>query len=108
MGARFQRSPPADLLEIVFDAERPVPLKGEGAATLESAGGRITGVLQWICIETAPGIVYENPPGEDSSRSWPLHYIPFREPYDTRPGEAVRVAALFFGEELLVWEASED
>jgi tetratricopeptide (TPR) repeat protein len=52
--------------------------------------GRCYGVLQWIRLELAPGVTYENHPRSTES-VWNKVLYAFPEPRDVRPGDVVDV-----------------
>jgi type II protein arginine methyltransferase len=55
---------------------------------LESVGGRIDGVVQWIEIRFGDGSVLENDPFADGpNSSWAATFHAFRQPFDTNPGD---------------------
>lgn len=100
----FARGDPIDLFEFHFAEDRAIPTKGEATATLVSPGSRVSGLLQWLRIELAPGIRYENRPGGDAKLHWQVRYVPFARPRDTAPREPIKVAGLYAAGELLLWE----
>ncbi len=103
-----QRGEPIDFLTLEFAGDEPIGLKGEVLHMLPSPGGQIGGVLQWLRIETAPGITYENVPGGDPSLSWLVRYIRFARPVQTQPGDTVAVGMMYSGDEVVGWLADDD
>ena len=66
------------------------------------SGRRVAGLAQWLRIELAPGVVYENAPGPDRKHHWvvPLHAI---EPRDTAVGEEIAVGGWYDAQTLALW-----
>lgn len=99
-GAASLRSPPADLF--AFDFARPQPEEGRTAIQLVSAGGRITGVLQWIRFDAGPA-VFENAPDAPRRSHWSLLHHGFAQPIETEPGQMLLVEAWHDLTTVLVW-----
>ncbi|MDE2404242.1 MAG: 50S ribosomal protein L11 methyltransferase [Sphingomonadales bacterium] len=96
------RSAPADLFALACDGASP--REARARRPLASTGGRVTGLVQWIRFETAPGLVYENAPapGAESSH-WVLVHHRLPRPIATAPGDLVPVHGWYSDETLLVW-----
>ena len=96
------RSEPVDLFRFAFDDGGTPPATGQAHARLRSSGGRVAGLAQWLRIELAPGVVYENAPGPDRRHHWvvPLHAI---EPRETAPGEEIAVGGWYDAQTLALW-----
>lgn len=78
------------LLEYDFlnlDDSAPVDITIPVAAT---RGGRCYGVLQWIAIELAPGVTYDNHPRTTES-VWNPIFFAFPQPLDVERGDAVGI-----------------
>jgi len=96
------RSASADLFG--FDFSGVPPMEGRARLELVSGGGWITGVVQWIRFETAPGLTYENAPKPGGELShWVLLHHQLPTPLETSPGEIVAVHGWYSNECLLVW-----
>jgi len=96
------RSEPADLF--AFDLAGPIAVEATARCPMPSRGGRVTGVIQWIRFETAPGLAYENAPapGHESSH-WVMLHHRLPQPVMTAPGDCLTVHGWYAGETLLVW-----
>ncbi len=85
------RSDPIDLF--AFDLATPVRQAPErGTRSMVSGGGRIDGVVQWLRLELAAGIAYENPPGGAWS-NWGLRFHRFDDPVETQAGDVITIDA---------------
>jgi type II protein arginine methyltransferase len=96
------RSEPVDLFRFAFDDGGAPPATGQAHARLLSTGGRVAGLAQWLRIEFAPGVVYENAPGSERKHHWvvPLHAI---EPRETVAGEEIAVGGWYDPQTLALW-----
>jgi type II protein arginine methyltransferase len=89
---RFERrSDPLSALEMDYNRAPPFG-PGSQIVQLESSGGRIDGVVQWISI-AFPGLPpLENDPFVGGPQShWAAMYHPLTQPIETVPGETIRV-----------------
>lgn len=90
-----------ELLTIDFETEgRIAPFDLEVPVQATQAG-RCFGVLQWLRIELAPGVIYENHP-EDSHSHWYPVLFSFPEPIDLAPGDTVVLRVLQVGSVLYI------
>jgi type III protein arginine methyltransferase len=96
------RSDPVELFRFAFDGTGTPPATGRAHALVRSNGGRVAGLAQWLRIELAPGVVYENAPGSARGRHWvvPLHAI---EPRETAAGEEIAVGGWYDAQTLALW-----
>ena len=96
------RSDPVDLLRFAFDGDSMPPASDWAHAQVRSDGGRVAGLAQWLRIELAPGVVYENAPGRDRRHHWvvPLHAI---EPRETAAGEEIGIGGWYDAQTLALW-----
>lgn len=97
------RGEPAVLFDFDFASADPHP--DRSALNLVASGGTANGVVQWFRLQMDEAGRFENPPGEDSSRSWALVFFPFDQPLELEPGEQVAVAAKVVNNLLRVWQA---
>ncbi|WP_066648562.1 MULTISPECIES: 50S ribosomal protein L11 methyltransferase [Sphingomonas] len=85
------RSEPIDLF--AFDLAMPSRQPPErGTRMMQSGGGRIDGVVQWLRLDLAPGISYENPPNGAWS-NWGLRFHRFDDPVETQAGDLITIDA---------------
>ena len=103
-GDKFQRGPGASLYDCVFEPDTPAPVKDTKFTELVSNGGTVNGVMQWLRIEFADDIIYENPPGGDELCHWGIRFEPFENPRKTRSGEHIKVGCMQANGELVIWE----
>lgn len=95
------RSDAANLF--AFDFADAHAATAETSIILQSRGGSVSGVAQWIQFETGAGHFYENWPGSAANAHWRLMYYAFDEPIVTQPGQSVTVNAWRNEKTLLVW-----
>ncbi len=85
------RSDAVDLFDFdLVDPTRHMPDRRRHP--MVSGGGRIDGVLQWLRLDLAPGITYENAPGGAWS-NWGLRLHRFDTPIETHAGDTVVIDA---------------
>jgi type II protein arginine methyltransferase len=95
-----RRSAVVSMLHMDYDIQPPFGQASETIA-LESTGGRVDGVVQWIAIQFADGSIHENDPFADRpDSSWAAVYHEFRQPVETLPGTAIEVTLRRRGEVL--------
>jgi type II protein arginine methyltransferase len=100
------RSEPVELFRFDFDGAAPPAAHGQARAVVRSLGGRVAGIAQWLRIEFAPGVSYENAPGADDRHHWvlPLHAA---EPRDTAAGEEITIGGWHDAQTLALWLDSD-
>ena len=96
------RSDPHDLFHFTFDDDSASPETGRARPELRSHGGRVAGLAQWLRIDLAPGVAYENAPGPDAQHHWPTVCHP-GEPRETAAGEAVAIGGWHDARTLALW-----
>ena len=79
------------------------PAEGRRTLALESRGGRVTGVAQWIALQLTDGVSFENAPGRDRWSHWPCVVYPFDVPLETSAGEGVRIEGWHDALRLRIW-----
>lgn len=94
-------SDPADLLK--FDFRGDLAPEGRGEAQLLSTGGVIGGVAQWLRIDLADGIHYENQPGADVAGHWRAGYYIAEAERASEPGDAFCVHGWHDDASIQVW-----
>lgn len=127
------RSAPVEPFEFDFAAEGSFAAQRRTTVDIASSGGRITGVVQWLRLEFAADVVYENRPvadpvcenrpvagavyqnrplaggphehlpGADGPNHWTLRYTPLRSPRDTQAGDVVRVGGWHDARSVVIW-----
>lgn len=96
------RSPACSLFD--FDFTRgEAPAEGRRTLSLQSGGGRVTGVAQWIALQLADGVVFENAPDPDRRSHWPCVVYPFDSPLETSAGDEVRIEGWHDALRLRIW-----
>ncbi|MEL7219325.1 MAG: 50S ribosomal protein L11 methyltransferase, partial [Pseudomonadota bacterium] len=60
------RSEPAELFRFNFNMKTPQAQTGQNELILERREGHVQGVAQWIRLQFAPDLTYENQPGGDA------------------------------------------
>jgi type III protein arginine methyltransferase len=84
-------SPAADLF--AFDLASPIAPSDRASFSLELTDAPATGVVQWIRLDLAPGVVFENGPGSTSDSHWRMVYSPMPELAGRQPGDTVQLNA---------------
>lgn len=95
-------SAPATLFTFDFDMATPSELSGMTELEIESTGGRVDGMAQWIEFEFGPGIRYENAPGADHAHHWWINTIAC-EPSETQPGDRFKIGGWYRETVLECW-----
>ncbi|MGB3470273.1 MAG: 50S ribosomal protein L11 methyltransferase [Erythrobacter sp.] len=99
-------SDPASLFAFDFRADTPLSLTGQRGIELESHGGHVSGLAQWVELQFGHGIGYENAPGANDAHHWYINTIE-RDPRDTAKGERFSVGGWYSKTHLECWlEAS--
>lgn len=79
------------------------PAEGRRTLALESGGGRVTGVVQWIALRMTDSLAFENAPGRGRWSHWPCVVYPFDSPLETSAGEEVRIEGWHDALRLRIW-----
>lgn len=90
-----------ELLTIDFEAQAHIASFDLEVPVEATQAGRCYGVLQWIRIELAPGVIYENHPEESHSHWYPVLFS-FPEPFDVVPGDTIPLRILQVGSVLCI------
>jgi hypothetical protein len=96
------RSDPRDLVE--FDFAAPPSQSGRVSLTVNSTGGTVNGVVQWLCIRFDEDNRYENRPGTGASSSWLVVFHPF-DAVETDENDPFEVHGLYDRSVLCIWGA---
>ena len=96
------RSEPADLFRFDFASGGPYAAEAARIA-LQSAGGVVSGVVQWLALDLDEMAVYENRPGAGSGSCWAAVFHAFERPMDTLPGEIIDVGVHHDQHSVWVW-----
>ncbi len=96
------RCEPAELFAFEFNSKTPLPKTDQNALVLENSGKGACGLAQWIRLQFAPDITYENRPGGDASLHWQINLIP--APSDLPENdEPVRVGGWYSNASPVIW-----
>lgn len=96
------RSPARSLF--AFDFTRgDAATEGRRTLALESGGGRVTGIAQWIALQLTDDIRFENAPGLDRWSHWPIAVYPFDSPVETGAGDEVGIEGWHDTVRLMLW-----
>jgi SAM-dependent methyltransferase len=80
------------------------PWKNERCETVvESHGGRVSGVVQWIALDLDDRERYENNPAPGATSCWGAIFWPFARPVMSEPGELFKIGAYHEGNRLRIW-----
>jgi type II protein arginine methyltransferase len=83
------------------DFQSPVPFGPDKCEVeLTSLGGAVGGIAQWLRVEFADDLVFENDPFEKPGSHWGSPVTPFKAPIATRHGEALRISVRRLDREL--------
>lgn len=95
-------SDPTDLFS--FDFATAEPRKpGRRELALESEGGRVDGVVQWIALEMDAVGRYENRPQSGAVSCWGALLWRFPAPIDTMPGDRITVGGAHERDRVRLW-----
>lgn len=95
-------SEPIDLFHIDLADSRALN-GGSTVLRLTSSGGPVDGVVQWIALDLAESVTYENAPVGGARSHWAALAWPFDRPIETRAGEEVAVAGWVAHDQLRIW-----
>ena len=88
-------SEPVEAFRFDFNADSDFPAESRRLELTATQAGRCYGVIQWIRLDMAPGVCFENAPaGRRAVASWQQTTYGFDEPLDITPGKVVPVRAL--------------
>ncbi|MES2045409.1 MAG: 50S ribosomal protein L11 methyltransferase [Pseudomonadota bacterium] len=80
------------------------PWKNERCETMvESHGGRVSGVVQWIALDLDDRERYENRPGPGATSCWGAIFWPFARPIMSEPGELFKIGAFHETNRIRIW-----
>ena len=89
-------SEPFDVFRFDLANQAVFPAEKRSFSVEAQRAGRCEGVIQWLRLELAPGIVYENRPGTPEgarSRHWHPVFYPFPSPLELSAGQRVTLRA---------------
>jgi len=95
------RSAATDLF--AFDFARGPWRNERREIVIESQGGRVSGVLQWIALDLDDRARYENHPGPGAASCWGAIYWPFAQSVMSDPGDAFAIGAYHERNRLRIW-----
>lgn len=99
------RSAAGDLFRFDFRASQTLAA-GRSSVALQSFGGRVDGIVQWLRLDLDRQTQFENAPGSDVASHWAAIFSPFTKSRDTAAGEEIRACGWHDQQHLLVWEAA--
>lgn len=87
-----------------FDFTRgEAPVERRRKLALESRGGPVNGIVQWIRLQLTDEIAFENSPGPGRWSHWPCVFYPFESPLETARGDEVPVEGWHDEVRLRIW-----
>jgi type III protein arginine methyltransferase len=89
-----------------FDLTTTTVPDRHAALTLESVGGPVNGVIQWIALDLDGHHRFENPPEHGAISSWACIFYPFPAPLESGAGQPVPIGGRVVGDMLRIWQAS--
>ncbi len=95
------RSAPSDLF--AFDFNAGWDAEAQTALLLESRGGRVGGIAQWLRIECGAGAVYENAPSAVEPGHWGIGFYPLPALRETAPGKTVAARGWHGETAIAIW-----
>jgi hypothetical protein len=101
------RSEPHDMFGFDFASGGPWPDR-RGEAILESRGGLVNGLAQWILLEMDDEGRYENRPVTGMKSCWVCIFWPFEHPIETRAADSIRICARHEKERIRFWRSPEE
>ena len=96
------RSEPDDLFDFDFGAAQfcaPETVM----RTIRAAGGRVTGIAQWIALDMDSEARYENRPVTGATSCWAVVFHTLPAPIETMPGQMIRIAGSHDRHSLMIW-----
>lgn len=87
-----------------FDLTTTTVPDRHAALMLQSTGGAVNGVIQWIGLQLDEDGWFDNPPAHGAISSWACIFFPFPAPIDTAAGQPVQIAARVIGDALRIWQ----
>ena len=96
------RSDPADLFDFDFASGGPWPAL-RGGASLESSGGRVNGIVQWIALDMDDHGRYENRPKAGVPSCWGAIFWSFGRVLETVAGQKIGIAARHEKDRIRLW-----
>ena len=87
-----------------FDFSRGLPKQRQSNVTLQSHGGDVGGIAQWLRIGFGGGVTYENAPGGDSDAHWGVCWTPLADVFETQPGESFDLGGWHDDVALVLWD----
>ncbi len=102
-GQIHRRSNTVRLFDFDFSGSQHPASHSEAAVSIASTGGRVAGAAQWISLQFAPDITYENAPGGEHDLHWVVNLVPLEERVDTQIGEELGWQALYTDTTLAIW-----
>ncbi len=96
------KSDPGTLFAFDFSGADAPAQTGRCDIELESHGGRVSGLAQWIELQFGRGIRYENAPAVDEMHHWWINTIG-RDPHDTQRGDRFSVGGWYSEDKLECW-----
>lgn len=96
------RGSAADLFDFDFASGGPWP-EQRSAVEVQSNGGLVNGIVQWIALDMGPGGRYENQPGPGAVSSWAALFHPFPSTIETHPGQNATIYGRHDCRALRIW-----
>ncbi len=96
------RSEPTDLFRFDFASGGPYAA-GAARVPLQSVGGVVSGIAQWLALDLDGRGGYENRPGAGSGSCWAAVFHAFEHPIDTVAGETIQVGARHDQHSVWMW-----
>lgn len=96
------RSVPVDLFSFAFDGSHP-PGDRRASVEIESTGGTVNGVIQWLALDLDACGQYENQPASGVGSCWAALFWPFPTAIETEPGQTVSVGGHHTSERVRIW-----
>lgn len=94
------RSAPRTAFDLHWTADSDPPASGHAISGLESLGGAVNAIAQWIELRFLPGVAYENAPGRGQGRHWLNPLTPIRR-RASAAGDTVSIRSWYCDEHLI-------
>jgi protein arginine N-methyltransferase 7 len=98
------RSAPIDLFDFDFACALPLP-NPVAQVAIESNGGPVAGIAQWIALDMDGHETYENRPGTGVSSCWGATFWPLAETIQTNAGQIITVAGRHETDRIRLWRS---
>lgn len=91
----------------VYDIDflNPAPIQPQASVKVAANKAcKVVGVIQWLKLQLAQGVIYENAPPDGAMSHWPVHFIAFSRSTEVSAGDIVTFNAGYPTGQLWFWQ----